>query len=158
MGVEIRQAAEADFDQVGRIFADELKFHINLLPDRFQIADPIMTKEWFREIINNANKNLLVAEQNGELIGLIQIQLRTNPDDPIFVPRRYAYLDEVAVLTSHRGLGVGRSLMAEAHNWIAAQGIQEVELNVWESNKGAIAFYEGLGYQPLRRRLNLRLD
>jgi ribosomal protein S18 acetylase RimI-like enzyme len=158
MNVIIRQATEADFDPVGRIFADENKFHADLLPDRFQIADPIMTREWFHEIIGNENKALLVADLNNELVGLILIELRTNPDDPIFVPRRYAYVDEVAVTTSQRGQGIGRLLMAQAHEWIVAQGVKEVELNVWESNTGAIAFYEELGYQPLRRRLRFLLD
>ena len=158
MGIDIRQATEADFNQVGQIFAGEIKFHAKLLPDRFQIADPIMTRDWFNEIIGNANKVLLVADFDGALIGLILIDLRTSPDDPIFLPRRYAYLDEVAVVTAHRGQGVGRLLMAQAHEWIAEQGIKEIELNVWELNTGAIAFYDRLGYQPLRRGLRFTLD
>ena len=80
-----------------------------------------------------------------------------SPDD-VFLPRRYAYLDEVAVVESFRGQGVGRLLMAGAHEWIAAQGVKEIELNVWELNTGAIAFYKELGYQPLRRGLRFILD
>ncbi len=37
MSIDIRQAIEADFNQVGLIFADEIEFHANLLPDRYLI-------------------------------------------------------------------------------------------------------------------------
>jgi hypothetical protein len=46
MDVVIRKVLETDFDQVSIIFADENAFHSQLLPERFQIADPIMTLDW----------------------------------------------------------------------------------------------------------------
>ena len=132
MDLVVRKVRETDFDQVSVIFADENAFHSQLLPDRFQIANPIMSRDWFNNIFTNENKALLVAESDGVLIGLVLINLMNAPDDPIFQPRRYAYIEELAVLKEHRGQGVGRLLMAKTHEWIAAQGVNEVELFVWD--------------------------
>ncbi len=158
MDVVIRKALERDFDQVSIVFADENAFHSQLLPERFQITDPIMTPDWFKKILTNENKALLVAELDHKLVGLVLIELMTAPDDPIFKPRRYAYIEEVGVLKEYRGLGIGRQLMAKTHEWITAQGVKEVELFVWEDNPNAIRFYEKLGYRMVRRGMKLDLD
>jgi len=72
---------------------------------------------------------------------------------PMFVPRRWLQVDNVAVLRAYRGMGIGRALMDEAHAWARAQGLADVELTVWEFNQDAIAFYEALGYTTIVRRL-----
>jgi len=158
MNITIRHATEDDCNQVGAIFADENRFHAELLPDRFRIADPIMTREWFNEIISNAGKALFVAEFKNELIGLVLVNLMTSPDDPVFQPRRYAYVDEATVIEQYRGRGVGQLLFAEVHKWLLEQGVSEIELDVWELNQKGISFYEKLGYKSIRRRLKFSPD
>jgi hypothetical protein len=41
-----------------------------------------------------------------------------------------------------------------AQAWAIAKGATSVELNVFEFNQKAIAFYEGLGYQTLSRKMS----
>ena len=158
MDVTTRQAVSSDFDQVGRVFAEENQFHTALLPDRFRIAKPIMTHGWFNEILAHPQKALLVAEREHEIIGVLYIMIRTNPDDPIFQPRRYGYIDEIAVTERYRGQGIGRLLMNEARTWALEQGILEIELHVWEVNQPAIAFYEKLGYKTVQRTMKMVLQ
>ena len=83
MNITIRHATEDDFNQVGAIFADKNRFHAELLPGRFRIADPIMTREWFNEIISNAGKALFVVEFKNELI-----PLSSNSFDEISIDRK----------------------------------------------------------------------
>ncbi len=158
MIVTIREANGNDFEQVGAIFFEELQFHADLLPDRFQVAEPIMTQAWFEEILQNPEKVLLVAEENGRLLGQILLTITKTPDDPILKPRKFVYVDELTVTASYRGQGIGKKLMAAATSWARAQGIAEIELNVWEENGRAIAFYEKLGYQSVRRRLWIQVN
>jgi len=158
MDTTIRQATKSDFDQVGAVFAEENRFHTGLLPDRFQIAKPIMTHGWFDAILENDAQALFVAEHSEEIVGVLLIKLMTNPDDPIFCPRRYAYVDELAVAEQHRGQGIGRALVQAAERWASDQDMSEIELNVWQVNKGAIAFYERLGYETIRRTMKRVLN
>ena len=46
MEVNVRIATDLDFDQVSVVFLDELAFHSELLPDRFQLVDRTMTEKW----------------------------------------------------------------------------------------------------------------
>ena len=156
--MNIREVNSFDFEQVGSIFFEELQFHADLLPDRFQVAEPIMTLAWFEEILQNPEKVLLVAEEDGRLLGQILLNITKTPDDPIIKPRKFVYVDELGVAASHRGQGIGKKLMAAAEEWARAQGIAEIELNVWEENGRAITFYENLGYQTVRRRLWIQVN
>jgi ribosomal protein S18 acetylase RimI-like enzyme len=156
MDIFIRQATEADFEQVGKVFAGENRFHAQLLPGMFKIADPLVTHEWYDEILSNPHKALFVAELEN-IIAVLLLRVMSSPDDPIFQPRRYVYVDEIAVEESHRGRGVGQALMRKAREWALAQGAREIELNVWEANTRAILFYENLGYTTTRRTMKLTL-
>lgn len=61
--------------------------------------------------------------------------------------KRYLYISNLAVRTTHRRQGVGRHLLLAceqvAQNW----GSSELYLHVLEDNQPARALYEGLGYR-----------
>jgi GNAT superfamily N-acetyltransferase len=99
-----------------------------------------------------------VAEREEEIVGFLWGLVRQAPDTPMHVPRRWLLVDMLGVAESHRGQGIGRALMEQAHDWARGQGINEVELTVWEFNRGAIAFYEELGYTAIVRRLWKELE
>jgi GNAT superfamily N-acetyltransferase len=82
---------------------------------------------------------------------------RASPEIPIFVPRRYAVVDLAVVKEACRRTGVGRALMARAHEWALARGAESVELNVWEFKYDAIEFYRALGYETASRKMSKRL-
>ena len=158
MNIEIRLATEADFDQVGNIFAEENQFHAQLVPEIIQVADPIMTHEWFDEVLNNPNSTVFVAEKENYVLGIALIELRTSIDDPIFKQRKNAHIREIAVLKEYQGSGIGRLLMERIHHWANEQDITEIELQVWERNTPAISFYEKLGFQTWRRMMRQNID
>jgi ribosomal protein S18 acetylase RimI-like enzyme len=56
------------------------------------------------------------------------------------------WISRIAVLTSHRGAGVGLHLLVEAERRLAALGCIKVNLQVVESNSSTVAFYEKSGY------------
>jgi ribosomal protein S18 acetylase RimI-like enzyme len=153
MDVTIEPATASDLKPVGRLFAEENRFHAGLLPGRFQVAEPIMTREWFNAVLSSPVQTLFVARAAGQVVGLLLLQEMTNPDDEIYRPRRYLYVDELMVAGAFRGRGIGRQLMEAAEGRAQELGIEEIELNVWERNLGAIAFYEHLGYTTVRRRM-----
>jgi ribosomal protein S18 acetylase RimI-like enzyme len=152
----IRPATRADFDQVGQIFTQELAFHTRLLPDMFNLADPIMTHEWYDDQLTGPDQALFVAELE-EIVGVLQVEIRTNPADPIFKTRRYAYVVDLVVAEGLQGRRIGRLLMDRAREWATEQGASEIELQVWELNTRAIRFYDKLGYETRRRTMRLAL-
>ncbi len=69
------------------------------------------------------------------------------------MPRRRAFVDSLAVGQEFRRHGIGRALMDQAHAWAIAKGAADVELNVYEFNQPALAFYQALGYETSTRRM-----
>ena len=60
-----------------------------------------------------------------------------------------AHLDLLGVDPRHRGRGLGRRLVEWLEKPALVAGITSVFLEVRESNRGAQAFYERLGYRAL---------
>lgn len=158
MNFEIRLATRSDFEGVGMVSSEANRFHAELMPEIFQVADPIMTPDWFDEVLNDAHATLFVAELDGEVVGVALVEQKTNVSDPIFRQRRYANIREIGVAASHRGQGIGRLLMERIHRWAQEQGIKEIELHVWDRNGQAIGFYQKLGYHTWRRTMRHIID
>jgi aminoglycoside 6'-N-acetyltransferase I len=96
-----------------------------------------------------------VAEENGELIGFIEVGLRSIADgcDPA---RAVGYLEGWYVDSSHRGKGVGAALVHAAEEWSRAQGCTEIASDTWIDNEGSQRAHEALGFEVVDRVVNYR--
>lgn len=159
MEVNIRNAVAEDYPALCELFDGVDALHRDNLPHIFQRPDgSIRDQEYFLGLMADENVGLFVAEIDGELIGFIHVIIRDAPPLPIFVPRRYAIIDSLGVKTEAQGRGIGRKLMDIAREWALAKGATAIELNVYEFNQTAIAFYQKLGYCTLSRKMIKRLD
>ena len=154
MDCSIREATLDDYDALCPLFSEVDAQHREALPHLFRMpAGPARTKEFISDVTSDENAVLFLAERTGEVVGLIHVLVRDARDIPILVPRRYAVIDNLIISKGSRRSGIGRSLVARAEQWAAAKGANSVELNVWEFNKDAVAFYEKLGYATASRRM-----
>jgi ribosomal protein S18 acetylase RimI-like enzyme len=154
----IREANPEDYEELCEVFAEVDTLHLEALPDTYRAPDgPARSEEYLTDLIADENSALFVADSDREIVGLVKISLREAPDISIMVPRRYASIGTLVVRQRFRRSGVGRRLMEKAHQWAQAKGASQVELGVWEFNKGAIAFYERLGYTTALRRMRRAL-
>jgi ribosomal protein S18 acetylase RimI-like enzyme len=158
MDVHIREAAASDFDGLCTLFDEVDSLHQVNLPHLFQKPPgPVRDRGYVRGLIADEGVGLLVAQVDGELAGLVCVMIREPPDVPLFVPRRYAVVDNLVVTTPLRRRGIGRALMDRAQQWAAEQGADSVELTVWAFNEEALAFYRGLGFDTASRTMAKRL-
>ncbi len=154
MDYSIRQATQADYSSLCKLFAEADAYHSQAVPHVFRPANgPARTPEYIADILGNETSRLFVAEHEGQVMGLVHVDIREAPDHPIMTPRRYAKVDDLVVGKDFRRFGIGQSLMNTVHQWARERGVHEIELNVWEFNQGAIALYEKLGYKTAARRM-----
>ena len=154
MDFAIREAVLKDYEELCKVFEAVDVLHREALPHVFREADgPARTKGYISDIITAKNAVLLIAEHDGQIIGLVHTSVRKSPDVSVIVPRRYAVMENLVVKEEFRRSGVGRALVEMAHQWALDKGITQVELNVWEFNKGAVAFYEKFGYTTASRKM-----
>ena len=143
--VSIRPACPADVPALTLLWREMWDYHSRLDP-RFAaspVADQAMA-EWLRAGAVNPDGCLLVAEADGLPIGYVHALVLEN--SPAVLPRRYGLLSEIAVTAAARRAGVGTQLLEAAHRWLAAKGVEAVEVNVGALNPASRAFWRKHGY------------
>jgi ribosomal protein S18 acetylase RimI-like enzyme len=156
--IKIRDAQFSDYEPILALYTEELAYHVELVPEIFQMAEPVMTKEWYKQQLDNAAVMLTIAEVDEQIVGAIQVMLHNSPNDPIFKKRKYAHIEDIVVAGNYRKQGIGRILMESARKWAKANGTSALELWVWRGNENAIGFYQKLGYRIVRHSLQLKLE
>ena len=158
--VKIRTAGEQDFDALDKLYYDFHQYRVREIPDRLQDLGKIENQDWsrlhqaFREIFTNKDAVIFLAEDSGQLIGLVEVYFRQdNEDNPLIVPHKYAHLQSIMVSEPNRKSGIGKKLMDVAQQWAREKGATEMRLDVWEFNQGTIQFYEKMGFHTLTRTL-----
>jgi diamine N-acetyltransferase len=149
MDITTRKATEQDHDALAKLYDDLNLLHSNALPQIF-VTPPVTPQnlEYVRAILKNKNAALFVAQSGGEIIGLIQLLIRESPDIPISIKRQYVYVEDICVKQEYRRSSAGKMLMKSAEEWALKKGISQIELNVWDFNRKAIAFFNSIGYSP----------
>lgn len=156
--VRVRTATDADLDAAARVFSEENRLHATLLPHIFRVAEPVISEAWLQEVLADPRRSLLVGEVGEEVAAVLLIRVQSAPENPIYRPCRSAYIEEMAVLASHRGRGVGARMMESAVEWARDRGAEEILLDVWEANEEAISFYEKLGFRRTQWRMARNLE
>ena len=143
----IREGKPEDYQGWCEILVEAHLLHLESLPHIFRLPDdPIQTEEDFRRLLNDAENALFVAEFEEQVVGFLHLGIRQSQESPFTRSRRYGVIHSLAVKQGYRRQGIGRRLVQRGHGWMKEQGLDEVELNVWAFNDGAIRFYRELGY------------
>lgn len=96
---------------------------------------------WFADLQGRAGHALLVAEIDGNVLGLADLSERRHLVGPPM-----AELESLVVLESARGKGVGAALLAAAESWAGARGLAGLNLGSRVTRTDAHRFYEREGY------------
>lgn len=158
MELVIREATPFDYENLCELFDEADKLHRDQLSEIFQAPKgPVRDKEFFLGLLADQTVEVFVVEQDGKVLGLVQVAVKDAPPMSIFVPRCYVVVDTLVVKEGFRQQGIGQKLMDKVHHWAISKGANDVELNVYEFNQQAIAFYRQLGYETISRKMSKSL-
>jgi ribosomal protein S18 acetylase RimI-like enzyme len=135
--ITLRRAVSADAPAIGAVFDAAVRAGWTYLGD--QAAEPMFTPEdWDRLVAGHLPPNvLLVAVDDTE--GVVGYTAAHPADGEMFL---------LFVHPAHAGRGIGRALLAAAHDTLRAAGCAEAFLFVHEQNERALAVYAAAGYRP----------
>jgi ribosomal protein S18 acetylase RimI-like enzyme len=140
--MEIREATEAEHDEVGRVTADAYR---GLVKDDSYLAR-------IADVGERASRTqiLVAVDDGGAVVGSLTLELerRVNPDDDP-LDARVAHIRMLGVAPTAQGRGIGTALMVEAERRARAAGKAEVTLHTTRWMRGAQALYDRLGYERL---------
>jgi GNAT superfamily N-acetyltransferase len=144
--VKVRQATPEDVPSLVALFQelDRMQADWRVFTPRPGFYDEVGAK--YHEAMNNAEAVVLVVvDDEGEVVGMAYGEARTPSR---FSDERALELSGVVVRSGYRGRGVGRELVAEAARFAEERGIAWVELKTFAPNRGAMEFWEDLGFAP----------
>lgn len=96
---------------------------------------------------NTPDRAILVAELGGTIVGMVILNLVYK------LSKVMCYLDEIVVLGSERGGGIGSALMKAAEDWSWEHGADIIDFSSRGKDPGALEFYNKLGYAQREAKL-----
>ena len=155
--VTIRAARPADFEALVELDWSSAVHHARLEPDFYRVPERTAIADFLRRRLADPDREVLVAEADGAVVGMVDVTLDEEPD-PGSIVRPVPTADiGISVLEDWRGRGVGHALMAAAEASATARGARRIMLDMSAANVGALRFYRSLGYAEygllLRREL-----
>jgi GNAT superfamily N-acetyltransferase len=149
MPVAIRKLQEDDIDGICELWKEFAKLREGQTKSRILNDD---AADYFfgyaTGLLQRKDTLTLVAEDAGEVVGYLIAQKQRRP--PIYHHTQVAYLSDSFVAETHRGQGILKRFMEELRQWCKKEGITAVDVQIFESNKEAVAVYHKLGFHDYR--------
>ena len=150
--IVFRSATRADLPFIVRMLADD---ELGSQRERYEDPLPESYARAFEEIDDDPNHELIVAELDGKVVGMLQLMFLPSIS---FQGGLRAQVESVRVDTSLRGKGIGSDLMKWTIKRAKERGAHVVQLTTHKSREDAHRFYERLGFTGsyLGMKLNLK--
>ncbi len=97
-------------------------------------------REWFEDVINSPYHDLLIAEEDGKILGIATLSVIMGSGI-----RKNAYLEDFVTDSTVRGKGVGGALWNAMLEWAAEKSCKELEFTCGHGRESAQEFYKHHG-------------
>lgn len=145
-----RQAVRDDLERIVQLLADD---ELGKTREDFSLPLPSCYEHAFEAISADRNNELIVAEQAGKVVGVLQLT---------FIPyltlmgSSRALIEGVRVASEKRGCGIGRQMLRWAIVRARERQCRVVQLTTNKSRANAIRFYESLGFVASHEGMKLQ--
>ena len=130
----IEPAKLEDMDGISRLYKALNTDMSRLQPEMFRPAGE--DGGFIRSVLESERDDLLLAREDGRVLGMALVQDKDTPPYPAFIQRRYTYLMDLVVDPECRRQGVGRALMGAVKEWAKSRNAEFIELGVLAQNEG----------------------
>ena len=155
----IRRATVADLESLGRLGALLVQEHYEFDARRFFAATPETSAGYaafLRSQIEDPDASLLVAEQDGRVVGYAYGTIEGTDFMALRGPA--AVLHDLIVDARYRDCGVGRALLDATLAAFASLGAPRVVLSTAQRNEAAQRFFERAGFRRTMIEMTRELE
>lgn len=147
----VRFAEEKDLDEINELRKQVNDIHVEGRPDVFKAGFGTEIRDFVKIIMNGENSDIIVAERNGIICGMVCVDYVNKLESPYSKARSFYHVQEIAVDANYRRQGVAKELLEFMIEDAKKRKLGKIELDVWEFNDSAIEFYQAVGFRPTRR-------
>lgn len=145
--MNIRQAISEDGPLLSSLCRDVQTMHAEHHPKFFKMPkNDDFAIPFFEGLLTDISVRIYIAEENEQALGYIVCKSMERVETPFTFGMRYLLIDQISVRPQARGRGVGKALIERAEVLAKEIGVQKVQLDSWDFNKNAHAFFEGVGF------------
>lgn len=148
--MNIRRAVKKDINGINNLLLQVLTVHHEGRPDIFKPNCRKYSDEELAELIEDDSKPIFVYEDNGAVLAHAFCVIREFKNCSNLYDMKMLYIDDLCVDKKMRGRHIGTELYNYVKSYAREIGCYNLTLNVWECNREARVFYEGLGLKPQR--------
>ena len=153
--MNVRMAREEDLSRINELRRQVNDIHVEGKPEVFRPEFSQELQDVVYEIRNDPEKEIAVAESDGVIVGFAVLHHIVKPENPFMFERDYLDIDEFGVDEAYRRKGVATALIGFIRDYAKEKGFNRIELNMWEFNEDALAFYEAVGFSTYRRYMEM---
>lgn len=147
----VRFAEEKDLDIINELRKQVNDIHVEGRPDVFKAGFGPEIRDFAKVIINGENSDIIVAERNGVICGMVCVDYVNKPETPYSKAKSFYHVQEIAVDVNYRRQGVAKEMLEFMIADAKKRNLGKIELDVWEFNDSAIEFYQAVGFRQTRR-------
>lgn len=155
--MKVRFADENELIRVNELREQVHNLHAAGIPQTFKPEFAPGMRDFIYEIWNDPEKKIVVAERDGVICGYAVLHHINRPEHMTKREQDFLDIDEFGVDTAFQRQGVGKAMIAFIRKFALEMGLRRIELNMWEFNKDALAFYEEVGFTTFRRYMEMIL-
>lgn len=153
--MDIRFAREDELSRINEMRKQVNDVHVEGKPEVFKPGFSEELQNFIYYIWQDPEQDIVVADKDGELCGFAIVHHIYKPENPFMYVRDFLDIDEFCVDEHHRREGVATALIDFIKKYAKEKGYHRIELNMWEFNEGALAFYEAAGFETYRRYMEM---
>lgn len=154
--IRIGRARAEDYEQLAALEYEVFSLHRQNRPDFFGRDKRLSREEYRRVLTDPGYASLTAALPDGRIAGFCL--LRQPEQAPASRRKGTAlFIDDFCVGKEFHRRGVGTALFGAVREFAEKCGASRIELNVWQFNESAAAFYRSMGFTPQRTRMEYLL-
>ena len=153
----IRFAEYEDLERVNELRRQVNALHVKGKPEVFKAGFPDELRNHVYTIFADPMQKIAVAEKERIICGFAVLNHIRKPETPYMYVRDYLDIDEFCVDEGFRRQGIAGEMIRFIREYARKEGFDRIELNMWEFNQDALAFYESAGFSTYRRYLEMKL-
>jgi ribosomal protein S18 acetylase RimI-like enzyme len=149
--LRFRLAKRADLPSIVRLLADD---DLGSQRERYQEPLPDSYDSAFEQIERDPNHELVVAEQNGDVIGTLHLMFLPSIS---YQGGLRVQIESVRVAKQFQSQGIGSAMMQWSMQRAKDRGAHIVQLTTHKTREAAHRFYERLGFKGTHLGMKLSL-
>ena len=157
MNSEIRFAKETELEEINKLRKQVNDLHVKGKPEIFKAGFSEELKNYVYDVFYNERNKIVVCDCDGIIAGFAILNHISKPESPFSYARDFLDIDEFCVDVHYRRQGIATRMIQYIQDYAKNEGFDRIELNMWEFNQEALAFYESIGFTTYRRFMEIKL-